>query len=90
MPLIRCIDIDGGPDLQAFFTTATQYYGIPVDNICQSYYPGWHGPLTEAQFNWDDCGAGEDPGCNPAVGQHVEEANIGTEATGLEIPHLYR
>ncbi len=35
---LRCIDIDGNPDLQTFFTTATQYYGIPVDNICQSYY----------------------------------------------------
>jgi len=85
-PPLRCIDIDGGPDLQTFFTTATQYYGIPVDNICQSYYPGWHGPMTQAQFNWDDCGAGGDPGCNPAVGQHVEETNIATEASGLEIP----
>jgi arabinogalactan endo-1,4-beta-galactosidase len=83
---LRCIDTDGTPDLQTFFTTATQYYGIPVDNICESYYPGWHGPLTQAQFNWDDCGAGGDPGCNPAVGQHIEEANIDTEASGLEIP----
>ncbi len=85
-PPLRCIDTDGGPDLQTFFTTATQYYEIPVDNICQSYYPGWHGPLTQAQFSWDDCGAGGDGGCNPAVGQHVEEANIATETTGLEIP----
>jgi arabinogalactan endo-1,4-beta-galactosidase len=85
-PPLRCIDTDGSPDMQAFFTTATQHYGIPVDNICESYYPGWHGPLTQAQFNWDDCGAGGDPSCNPAIGQHVEETNIATETTGLEIP----
>jgi Ricin-type beta-trefoil lectin domain-like len=85
-PPLRCIDIDGGPDLQTFFTTATQFYEIPVENICQSYYPGWHGPLTQAQFSWNDCGAGGDPSCNPAVGQHVEEANVSTETTGLEIP----
>ena len=87
-PPLRCIDIDGNPDLQTFFTTATQYYGIPVDNICQSYYPGWHGPMTQAQFDWQPCGSQGMTSCvgDPAKGQHVEEANIATETTGLEIP----
>ena len=87
-PPLRCIDIDGNPDLQTFFTTATQYYGIPVDNICQSYYPGWHGPMTQAQFDWQPCGSQGMTSCvgDPSKGQHVEEANVATETTGLEIP----
>lgn len=70
-PPLRCIDVDGTPDLQTFFYAATVTYKIPLDTICQSYYPGWHGPLTQAQYNWAPCG-----NTNCAAAQHVEEANI--------------
>src|SRR4029077_17275871 len=35
-------------DLTQFFTLANQN-SIPYDAICQSYYPLFHGPLTDAQ-----------------------------------------
>jgi arabinogalactan endo-1,4-beta-galactosidase len=35
-------------DLTQFFTLANQN-NIPYDAICQSYYPFFHGPLTDAQ-----------------------------------------
>ncbi len=45
---IRCIHVTPAYDLTSFFTSATTY-GIPYDAMCQSYYPIYHGPLTQAQ-----------------------------------------
>ncbi len=54
-PPLTCIHVDGNPDLQTFFAGATQTNGIPLDVACESYYPGWHGPLTETQQAWHPC-----------------------------------
>jgi arabinogalactan endo-1,4-beta-galactosidase len=43
-----CIHITPAWDLTQFFTLANQN-NIPYDAICQSYYPMFHGPLTDAQ-----------------------------------------
>jgi arabinogalactan endo-1,4-beta-galactosidase len=45
---LTCIHITPAWDLTQFFTLANQN-GIPYDAICQSYYPIFHGPLTDAQ-----------------------------------------
>lgn len=45
---LTCIHITPAWDLTQFFTLANQS-GIPYDAICQSYYPIFHGPLTDAQ-----------------------------------------
>jgi arabinogalactan endo-1,4-beta-galactosidase len=45
---LTCIHITPAWNLTQFFTLANQF-GIPYDAICQSYYPIYHGPLTEAQ-----------------------------------------
>lgn len=45
---LTCIHITPAWDLTDFFTLANQN-GIPYDAICQSYYPIFHGPLTDAQ-----------------------------------------
>ncbi len=45
---LTCIHITPAWDLTQFFTLANQN-GIPYDAICQSYYPFFHGPLTDAQ-----------------------------------------
>lgn len=45
---LTCIHITPAWDLTQFFTLANQY-NIPYDAICQSYYPFYHGPLTDAQ-----------------------------------------
>jgi arabinogalactan endo-1,4-beta-galactosidase len=45
---LTCIHITPAWDLTAFFTLANQN-GISYDAICQSYYPLFHGPLTDAQ-----------------------------------------
>jgi arabinogalactan endo-1,4-beta-galactosidase len=47
-PPLTCIHITPAWDLTAFFTLVNQN-GIPYDAICQSYYPLYHGPLTDAQ-----------------------------------------
>jgi arabinogalactan endo-1,4-beta-galactosidase len=47
-PPLTCIHITPAWDLTAFFTLVNQN-GIPYDIICQSYYPIYHGPLTDAQ-----------------------------------------
>jgi arabinogalactan endo-1,4-beta-galactosidase len=47
-PPLTCIHITPAWDLTAFFTLVNQN-GIPYDAICQSYYPIYHGPLTDAQ-----------------------------------------
>jgi arabinogalactan endo-1,4-beta-galactosidase len=47
-PPLTCIHITPAWDLTQFFTLANQN-GISYDAICQSYYPFFHGPLTDAQ-----------------------------------------
>ena len=45
---LTCIHITPGWNLTDFFTLANQN-GIQYDAICQSYYPIFHGPLTDVQ-----------------------------------------
>lgn len=45
---LTCIHITPGWDMTDFFTRANNN-NIPYDAICQSYYPFYHGPLTDAQ-----------------------------------------
>jgi arabinogalactan endo-1,4-beta-galactosidase len=45
---LTCIHITPAWDLTQFFTLVNQF-SIPYDAICQSYYPLYHGPLTDAQ-----------------------------------------
>jgi arabinogalactan endo-1,4-beta-galactosidase len=47
-PPLTCIHITPAWDLTQFFILANQN-GITYDAICQSYYPMFHGPLTDAQ-----------------------------------------
>jgi arabinogalactan endo-1,4-beta-galactosidase len=47
-PPLTCIHITPNWNLTQFFTLANQN-GITYDAICQSYYPIFHGPLTDAQ-----------------------------------------
>jgi arabinogalactan endo-1,4-beta-galactosidase len=45
---LTCIHITPAWDLTQFFTLANQN-SIPYDAICQSYYPLFQGPMTDAQ-----------------------------------------
>ena len=45
---LTCIHITPAWDLTQFFTLVSQN-NIPYDAICHSYYPFFHGPLTDAQ-----------------------------------------
>ena len=45
---LTCIHITPGYDMTSFFESA-QSNGLQYDAICQSYYPIYHGPLTDAQ-----------------------------------------
>lgn len=45
---LTCIHITPAWNLSQFFGLVNQN-GIPYDAICQSYYPFFHGPLTDAQ-----------------------------------------
>ncbi len=47
-PPLTCIHITPAWDLTQFFTLANQN-SVPYDAICQSYYPIFHGPLTDVQ-----------------------------------------
>jgi arabinogalactan endo-1,4-beta-galactosidase len=47
---LTCIHITPGWDMTDFFTLAKNN-NISYDVICQSYYPFYHGPLTDAQSN---------------------------------------
>ena len=57
-PPLTCIHITPAWDLTQFFTLVNQN-GITYDAICQSYYPIFHGPLTDAQA------AASNPGNKP-------------------------
>ncbi len=82
-PPLTCIHVDGNPDLQAFFAGATQTNGIPLSVACESYYPGWHGPLTVAQQAWHPCNS--TGSCGSTV-QHIAEQDFASEANGLGLP----
>jgi arabinogalactan endo-1,4-beta-galactosidase len=45
---LTCIHITPGYDMTSFFESANTN-GLTYDAICQSYYPIYHGPLTDAQ-----------------------------------------
>jgi len=47
-PPLTCIHITPAWNLTQFFTLVNQN-NVPYDAICQSYYPFFHGPLTDAQ-----------------------------------------
>jgi hypothetical protein len=74
-PPIRCIHITGDRDLYTYYYGATVTNGIPLDAVCESYYPGWHGPTTQTQYNWFH-----------TSGQHIAEPNFASEATQLGLP----
>ena len=82
-PPLTCIHVDGNPDLQGFFDGAVNTNGIPLDVACESYYPGWHGPLTEAQQTWHPCNTFGD--CGSTV-QHIAQDDFAGEANGLGLP----
>jgi arabinogalactan endo-1,4-beta-galactosidase len=83
-PPLTCIHITPAWDLTQFFTLANQN-NIPYDAICQSYYPIFHGPLTDAQA------AASNPGGKP-VAQDVLEAaarNLGKPIFIIEAGEHY-
>jgi hypothetical protein len=71
---LTCIHITPAWNLTQFFTLANQN-NIPYDAICQSYYPIFHGPLTDAQA----------AAANPS-NQPVEQDVLVTAANGLGKP----
>jgi arabinogalactan endo-1,4-beta-galactosidase len=72
---IRCIHITGDRDLYTYYSGATITNGIPLEAVCESYYPGWHGPTTQAQYNWFH-----------TSGQQIAEPNFAREVTQLGLP----
>jgi len=81
---LTCIHITPAWDLTQFFTLANQN-NIPYDAICHSYYPIFHGPLTDAQA------AASNPGNKP-VEQDVLTAaanNIGKPIFIIEAGEHY-
>jgi arabinogalactan endo-1,4-beta-galactosidase len=73
-PPIRCVHITGDRDLFTYYYGATTN-GIPLDAICESYYPGWHGPTTQTQYSWYH-----------SSGQQIAETNFDKEANQLGLP----
>lgn len=73
-PPLTCIHITPAWDLTNFFTLANQN-GIVYDAICQSYYPMFHGPLTDAQASTSN------PGSKP-----VEQDVLNSAAANLGKP----
>jgi arabinogalactan endo-1,4-beta-galactosidase len=71
----RCIHITGDRDLYTYFHGAAVTNGIPLDAVCESYYPGWHGPTTQAQYDWFH-----------SSGQHIAEPNFAMEVNQLGLP----
>lgn len=73
-PPLTCIHITPAWDLTNFFTLANQN-GLVYDAVCQSYYPMFHGPLTDAQA------ASSNPGNKP-----VEQDVLNSAAGNLGKP----
>lgn len=74
-PPITCIHITGDRDLSTYYVGATVTNGVPIDAVCESYYPGWHGATTEAQYNWYH-----------SNGQQTAEPNFAKEAAQPGLP----
>lgn len=72
---LRCIDIDGTPNIDTFFQ-GPKSANIPIDVACQSYYPGWGGPMTQAQYNYSPHGNTNGTFKNP---QNIEETTMNAE-----------
>lgn len=72
---ITCIHITGDRDLYTYYDGAVTTNGVHIDAVCESYYPGWHGPTTQAQYNWYH-----------SNGQQIAEPNFAKEATELGLP----
>jgi arabinogalactan endo-1,4-beta-galactosidase len=81
---LTCIHITPAWDLTQFFTLANQN-GIAYDAICQSYYPIYHGPLTDAQA------AAANPGNKPVEQDVLVNAanNIGKPIFIIETGEHY-
>jgi arabinogalactan endo-1,4-beta-galactosidase len=73
-PPLTCIHITPAWNLTQFFTLVNRN-NIPYDVICQSYYPFYHGPLTDAQA------AASNPNQQP-----VEQDVLEAAATALGKP----
>src|SRR5271170_2911649 len=71
---LTCIHITPQYDMTSFFTSANAN-GLNYDAICQSYYPIYHGPLTQAQADQT----------NPS-NQPVEAAMLLTAAQTIKKP----
>jgi arabinogalactan endo-1,4-beta-galactosidase len=72
---LRCVDIDGTPNLDTFFK-GPRAANIPIDVGCQSYYPGWGGPMTQAQYSYTPHGNTNGSFKTP---QNVEETTMNAE-----------
>ncbi|AEU37813.1 glycosyl hydrolase 53 domain protein [Granulicella mallensis MP5ACTX8] len=72
---LRCVDIDGTPALDTFFK-GPKTANLPIDVACQSYYPGWDGAMTQAQFSYAPHGDTNNSFKNP---QNVEETTMNAE-----------
>lgn len=72
---IRCIHITGDRDLYTYYSGATITNAIPLEAVCESYYPGWHGPTTQAHYNWFH-----------SSDQLIAEPNFAKEVTQLGLP----
>jgi arabinogalactan endo-1,4-beta-galactosidase len=72
---LRCVDIDGTPNLDTFFK-GPRAANIPIDVACQSYYPGWAGAMTQAQFSYSPHGNTNGRFTTP---QNVEETTMNAE-----------
>jgi len=72
---LRCVDIDGTPNLDTFFK-GPKSANLPIDVGCQSYYPGWGGPMTQAQYNYTPHGNTNGTFSTP---QNIEETTMNAE-----------
>ncbi len=72
---LRCVDIDGTPVLDTFFR-GPKSANLPIDVACQSYYPGWGGPMTQAQYNYSPHGNTNNSFKTP---QNIEETTMDAE-----------
>jgi arabinogalactan endo-1,4-beta-galactosidase len=72
---LRCVDVDGTPVLDTFFQ-GPKSANLPIDVACQSYYPGWAGPMTQAQFSYSHHG---DTNGSFKTSQNIEETTMNAE-----------
>ena len=72
---LRCIHITPSYNLSSFFSNANSHGITNYEAMCQSYYPLYHGPLTQAQANTT----------NPQ-NQPVEQPVLSAAATAIGKP----